>query len=55
MSDTKTKLVDALKAWLPEHGKEQDAMFHLGQMVRELWLQAVSEKAASKRTEKAEK
>lgn len=52
MSDTKAKLVEALKAWLPEHGKEQDAMFVLGQMVRELWLQAVSEKAAAKKAEK---
>ena len=55
MSDAKTKLVEALKPWLAEQDKEQNAMFVLGQMVRELWLQAVNEKAAAKKAEKAEK
>lgn len=55
MSDKKTALVDALKAWLPEHDKEQNAMFILGQIVRELWLEREAANAAAKKTEKADK
>lgn len=55
MSDEKKALIDALKAWLPEHDKEQNAMFQLGQIVRELWLERVHAKAAEKKPAKADK